>query len=505
MQPTEANDRVKPSKSDTKLDSLKPLPSKAKVLNPLIDSVLPCLPIGGGGPLTPTLPVTSVPYHPGTIFGPIALDYGLSLEIARNPRSLDRGKEFPHKGPVSELLQQLKISLGLERFHKKIYAAALSMIVANLLEANAMGAELLVPRNTWYTKDLERNPGEIKPTQINRVCEFLADQGHIKYVPGRANEYQGVQTWASALPPLIEKFGQNERLVRWHPRKPLAVIRDSDKMALPPPRSGRKRRLLERQAGPAKRHNLTWNTHEARLDGIYIPPWLYRIFNESLDYGGRFHAPYQHLPSETRRLILIDGEPTVELDYKAIHFNIMYAWEGVPFVGDPYQVEGYERKTIKAVSVRFVNVDNIASFQACITRSGNPEVIEAHRDYIQRRAEHDALRANGHWEKPPFKPKCLEGFIQGIPPGTQGEDVIAQLCFKHMIIQHHFGRPKIGVTLQRWDSAIMARALDILEGVPTLPVHDSIRCRASDQEQVKEAMLQAYYDEMGQTIQVELK
>ena len=72
-------------------------------------------------------------------------------------------------------------------------------------------------------------------------------------------------------------------------------------------------------------------------------------------------------------------------------------------------------------------------------------------------------------------------------------------------IQHHFGTPHIGLTLQRADSEIIANALDILEGVPVLPVHDSIRCKVLDLGRVEQAMLSAYSSATGQTITVELK
>lgn len=65
---------------------------------------------------------------------------------------------------------------------------------------------------------------------------------------------------------------------------------------------------------------------------------LYRVFNNnSFDQGGRFYgAFYQTMPKDLRKDILINGEPTVELDYAAHHVRIPYHLEGVDYREDPY-------------------------------------------------------------------------------------------------------------------------------------------------------------------------
>ena len=50
----------------------------------------------------------------------------------------------------------------------------------------------------------------------------------------------------------------------------------------------------------------------------------------SMDKGGRFYLPWwQHIPSQYRRYILIDGEPTVECDYSSMALSQIYAKMGV--------------------------------------------------------------------------------------------------------------------------------------------------------------------------------
>ena len=44
------------------------------------------------------------------------------------------------------------------------------------------------------------------------------------------------------------------------------------------------------------------------------------------------------MPSEFRRYITIDGEPTIEMYYSAHHPRLFYAEKGIEFEGDPYDI-----------------------------------------------------------------------------------------------------------------------------------------------------------------------
>ncbi|MBM9514714.1 hypothetical protein [Desulfogranum marinum] len=65
---------------------------------------------------------------------------------------------------------------------------------------------------------------------------------------------------------------------------------------------------------------------------------LYRVFNnESFKQGGRFYgAPYQKMSEKVRSGILINGAPTVELDYSAHHIRLPYHLLGIDYQEDPY-------------------------------------------------------------------------------------------------------------------------------------------------------------------------
>lgn len=80
----------------------------------------------------------------------------------------------------------------------------------------------------------------------------------------------------------------------------------------------------------------------------------YRVFNDgSFDLGGRFYGGWWvSAPEEIRKHILIDGHPTIEYDYKALHVYLLYGTEGLQCpMDDPYLLPGLEerRKDVKQV------------------------------------------------------------------------------------------------------------------------------------------------------------
>lgn len=78
-----------------------------------------------------------------------------------------------------------------------------------------------------------------------------------------------------------------------------------------------------------------------------------QIFNDRFCFGGRWYGTWwQNLPKKVREAISINGENTVELDYRACHLRLLYAQRGLalPFkihTTDPYEVPGFPRTLTK--------------------------------------------------------------------------------------------------------------------------------------------------------------
>ena len=63
---------------------------------------------------------------------------------------------------------------------------------------------------------------------------------------------------------------------------------------------------------------------------------LHRIWNQNWQRNGRLYGPWvQNLPKETRRTLLLNGEPTSEPDYPALHCRLIYDLYGKPMPDKP--------------------------------------------------------------------------------------------------------------------------------------------------------------------------
>jgi len=485
-------DAEKPAKKPAQIGTLKPLPHKG---------YSPNVAISGVG-------ARVVPYQLSLAFNWVEFDFGYCL--ATNPES------FSHDWVISEcgaLIEEILTGFheyrtfhGGKRFHEKRYRGALNALLANLLGAYRKNAHLLIPRKTSHHADRQKNPGRFSTRILNALCEYMAKESQlITFHVGADNESWGACSWAVAMPELIARYEQAKILL--HPERRHIEIRDDKKRFMRLPKNRNKVAEINRLERPAKLHNQTWTKHQATLRGVYVLPWLTRKFNLTVDYGGRFYGNYQSLPSADRKRILINGQITVEHDYKSFDINLLYAFEGLQFVGDPYRLQGYDRQTAKQATLRLLNFEKskLPTFKACVTRSGNIYVQQDFVEYNINRGNYERLRAVGLKAEEPYKPKSLKGFIPGIKPGTRGEQLFFAIMDKHKAIAHHFCTDRIGLLLQKQGSDVMACALTELAGVPVLPIHDSIRCRRDDSKKVLDAMHSAYREVTGFGITVETK
>jgi hypothetical protein len=308
------------------------------------------------------------------------------------------------------------------------------------------------------------------------VWDFLAGLNLVSTVIAGKNE-KGVQSWCAALPELVELLKTDHSRIIFDPYQPSIEIRDSDKNVLPVPARKTNRLKYNRIEKATRTFNEYWQGHTVELDGKAVVPFVKRKFNDTLELGGRFYGGFQRIPSKDRKRLKIDGVNTIEIDYSSNHLAILYAWEGVKLnYLKAYAMKGYERDTIKAITLRALNIESVISLRKTISLSANPKNKEKYRTYKDSRAIHDMRRAKGLASKAPFKPKWIDSFIEGIPSDTIADDLVYDFLQKHSAIKAHIGSPSIGLKLQAVDSEIMALVLDKLrlENIPALPVHDSV-------------------------------
>jgi len=188
---------------------------------------------------------------------------------------------------------------------------------------------------------------------------------------------------------------------------------------------------------------------------------LYRVFNNGdianpkFNQGGRFYGGWwQQIPSEYRSRLRIDGKQTVELDYSAMHFYMMYSEMGLAIpASDPYAVDGIDRKSAKVAL-------NIA-----LNASSKSKALSAIK--------------NNQW-----------------PEKTMLEvtAIVEKLLDKHKAISEYFYTGK-GIKLQFKDSQIAELVMLSMweqHGIVALPVHDSFIVTSASANDLREVMLTSF-------------
>ena len=205
------------------------------------------------------------------------------------------------------------------------------------------------------------------------------------------------------------------------------------------------------------------------------------IFNHNFTLNGRLYTRldnhYQGLGKEKRAEITINGDPVVELDFCGLHPHLLYAKEGIQFVGDPYSIvddRPEARLFLKIVLLCMMN---------------NKDEISAERaaNYwlYKNPSEREQLIANGIVAKArPFVKKTLGAHIA----------IAHYLCSRNHIV----------LWLMYLDSAI---ALDIVDhfakqGIPILAIHDCFIVQGQYRAELYQTMKKIFREHTGFTIPI---
>lgn len=376
----------------------------------------------------------------------------------------------------------------------KSKANLLDCIMANLFSAYNTNSQLLYSRNK-SSKDY---------VTIIQIIDYLEHNQLIINVIGRANEYQGNASWMYPTDKLKSEFERAKVKVELAKDASMVIVRDKGGNEKQLSRIKTRQPLQLREASnPVQEYNQAWLNHDVTLYGNHLIPFCRRIYNEDLNHGGRFYgASHLVLPKAERQFICIDGAPTIEPDFKSIHYCLLYALEGTqlnPLIDDPYLIDGFSRKTIKLASLVLLNSEDLSRFKANVTKSGKPENKATMQRYSEEMTRFIMRSGQCLPCTQPVKPKLSQGFIAGMPDHINGGDLLNAIKTKHSLIAHKFGSDRIGVKLQNLDSRIVARSISILcaQSIVCLPVHDSLRCKNTDVHLVVEAMERAYKAEMN--------
>lgn len=196
---------------------------------------------------------------------------------------------------------------------------------------------------------------------------------------------------------------------------------------------------------------------------------LYRVFNNrSFDQGGRFYGGWwQWAKREFRPLITINGQPTVEADFKGLHPSILFAKNGLPIPDDPYAL-----------------IPGVA---------GNSEL----RDHAKK-TFNALVNAPGNTREP----RNFDSAKYGITAAGLRQSI--ENAFP--MLPGIFGTG-VGMLLQREDSDLAEKIMlhFVEKGIPILPIHDSFIVEAQHQNELVATMCNTFQAEYGCSIRVTIK
>jgi len=386
---------------------------------------------------------------------------------------------------------------GKRGIRRESYFNALSMLLANAKHAyHRKGQVVIGRRKTGYSGP--KNPQNITPYLTNPLLEYMAHAGLIDYVVGKNNDKDSNSSWFIPLESLNRRIQDSE--IRTANGSQRLILRDRDKQPKAWSLMGVVQRQVKRMTADVDAYNRMMMEHTITLGKAELFPYAYRVFTHSIDLGGRIYSGWQSTPKADRGRIRIDGSCTAELDYKAMHWAMLYAQCGLAMLGDPYEVEGQERDTIKLISLVLLNTTDLNRLATQITWSGTREAKEISSDYEKRRWSYERDRRRNLKAREPKAPDALEAFIKGVPDGSNGPEIVQSILDRHKPIAHLLGTDDIGLKLQNADSHIMAECLRQATelNIPCLPLHDSLICLTKDQGIIYGIMKTVFHDKMRQ-------
>ncbi len=205
------------------------------------------------------------------------------------------------------------------------------------------------------------------------------------------------------------------------------------------------------------------------INGLYFQSryqYLHRVFNnETFRLGGRFYGAFHlGLPKELRPHIRINNNPSVELDYSALHIRMLYHLKNIDYKEDPYSAlceNEADRKVYKLVQLISIN----------------------------SKTEDDAIRAI----RDELRKKCIQFDLTN----KSISRCIGKFRKCHSPIANNLNT-SIGLKLQNLDSRITERILKVMtqNGIPCLPVHDSYIVPADFKDFLFDVMSESYQQVM---------
>lgn len=386
---------------------------------------------------------------------------------------------------------------------------ATEIIIANLLSAKV----IIIP---FLQSEWKQSPYTKAGPCSRNIITKMEKKGLIKMKKGYhfENNSRRSRIWAEEDSPLLHYFPKFPNQVLIKPVN-LVVLKDEDGNLKPYEETAETKRIKKvlTQANKVNEQAII------RYGKYILHGHLVAKFKRKFTLYGRLHTMgcrhYQGYSEDERATFTINGNPVVELDFKGLHPNLLYAEEGLQSWQDPYsiilddpdiEIRKTLRKGLKQALLALINGKGKYTTPKKKGRGHKKQWLSA--ETIAQKAIHHVIwydkatyakcKEKG-WEITPTKRLKMKEAARlraalaakGITEAKQLIDAFKQA---HPKIAHRFCTGDVGMKLMNKDSKI---ALDIIEhftsqGIPILCVHDSFIVQAQHRNELKKVMKQTY-------------
>lgn len=352
------------------------------------------------------------------------------------------------------------------------------------------------------------NVAGIGARKVKEVVDYFEKEGYITIYTGSKD----LRAWWKSYPTII-KF--NDRLYDMIDLRKVDLFLPEERLAFPIVVKDRKTKepiafevneMVNKMERELNSYNDSFKDVLIEFNGEVVPALEYkRSFSGDLYKGGRLFAhggSVQLLPEKYRlEYLTLDKESVVEVDYKAIHPNMMYemlalenesiyklAKKGFdPYLADSSFIE-VDEKAIAMHKVKF----GLTKYEPVrkLYKRALLMAINCQSDVQTRNTINQELYKDSKLDE------CDREFVGISKPDVS--KILEALSEHNAIISDYFYKD-YGVVLQNLDSKIALRVIELLlqEGQTCLAYHDSFAVKKSIQPLLEFAMKEAWKDILG--------
>lgn len=245
-------------------------------------------------------------------------------------------------------------------------------------------------------------------------------------------------------------------------------------------------------------YNTIARTVQIGIGDSIIDVQLKKVFNNgSFDLGGRNYMVGAGVVSkEDRKIITLDGEETVELDFKALHPRMAATIDGIELDKDfdPYQisVDGMAPEVSRYFGKWAVLI--LLNTGMSVKQSGGFSFNTARKAIIAKLKERKELDLDK-------KELALNGVTYKLPTYIDYSDIISKCLERNDYIRLWFHEAS-GLLLQNYDSKIMDLIIGRFNemGEIIIPVHDSIVVKKRLETEAREIMFGCFSQVLGNSV-----